>query len=496
MYVIGLDLGTSGVKSTLFDDQARAVGGAYREYDLISGGDGMYELDPAVLLQKSMEVLARSTEGMDAREVKAICVTSFGESFVCLDESDRVLANTMIYMDTRGALECDEFAGRFGAEKIFGISGQYLDPMFGAYKIRWISKNRPQLLEKTKRVLFVCDFIAYMLGAEHCCDYSLAARSALFDVREKKWWGDAVAFAGIDPSVLPKPVPGGSVTGAMSRRIAETLGMTPSVKIILGGHDQILAALGGGAGEPGDVVNGMGTVDCFTGVMDSGGMDAEALLKYNLPIVPFVRDGLYVTYAFNMSGGCIVKWFRDNLAKDVAHLPDAYRLLDAEAPADPTGLLVIPYFAGGGTPYMDGALPAVVAGLRLTANRGDLYRAFLEGETYEMKRALDCLSEAGIPVRKITTAGGGAGSSLWMQLRADIFERDVRIPLHREAGVLGSAILCHAKLGLYDGIPQAQKEMVRFQSTFTPGAENVPIYRKKYQQYQRLYKAMKGVYPC
>jgi len=494
MYVIGLDLGTSGVKSTLFDDRANAVGSTYREYDLLSDGDGVYELDPAVLLQKSLEVLAGSIKEIDAGEVKAICITSFGESFVCLDENDRVLSNTMIYMDTRGTLECAEFAEKFGAREIFGITGQYLDPMFSAYKIRWISKNKPRLLGKTKRMLFICDFIAYMLGAEHCCDYSLAARSALFDVRAKKWWDDALAFAGIHSSMLPKPVAGGSVTGTISRRMAETFGMNSSVKIILGGHDQILAAIGGGAGEPGDVVNGMGTVDCFTGVMDDGEMDEEALRKYNLPIVPFVRDDLYVTYSFNMSGGCIVKWFRDHLAKDIVHLPEAYRILDTEAPAEPTNLFVIPYFAGGGTPYMDDALPAVIAGLRLTTNRGELYRAFLEGETYEMKLGLDCLSEAGIPVKKITAAGGGTNSSLWMQLRADIFERDVHIPLHNQAGVLGSAMLCYTNLGLYDSILQAQKDMVRCQSVFIPGAENAPLYQKKYERYKQIYRAMKGVY--
>lgn len=495
MFVIGLDVGTSGVKSTLFDDKANALSSAYREYNLISGGEGMYELEPPVLLERALEVLAQSTRGFDRREVRAICITSFGESFVCLDESDRILSNTMIYMDHRGTEECSEFADKFGEREIFRKTGQFVDPMFGAYKMRWFSKHRPQVLEKTKRILFICDFIAYMLGAEHCCDYALASRTAAFDIHEKAWWGEALAFAGVHKSVLPKPVPGGSVVGTMSRKMAEKLGMSTAVKLIAGGHDQILAAIGGGACEAGDVVNGMGTVDCFTGLMDGKSVNMDTLLRYKLPVVPFfVQENQFVTYSFNMSGGCIVKWFRDNLAKDVARLPEAYRLLDEEAPKEPTALFVIPYLAGGGTPYMDTSLPAVIAGLRLNTNRGELYRGFLEGETYEMKIGLDCLSEAGIPVKKVITTGGGANSPLWMQLRADIFEQDVYIPRHNEAGVLGSAMVCYTNLGLYDSIRQAQRDMVRYASTFTPDEKNAPVYRGNYEQYKQIYRAMKGIY--
>ena len=494
MYVIGLDVGTSGVKSTVFDDSARVTGRAYREYDLITGSEGMYELDPRELLDKTLEALAQSVSNLDNKQVQAICVTSFGESFICLDKNDNVLSNTMIYMDTRGAGECEEFADRFGKRVIYEKSGQYVDPMFGAYKLRWVVKNKPEIIQKTKKLLFICDFIAYMLGADHCCEYSQAARSVLFDIHTKKWWDEAVDFAGIDRSVLPVPVPGASVAGTLSRKHAESLGMDTSVKLILGGQDQLLALIGSGAGNAGAVTNSMGTVDCFTGLMDGDKVDIDTLIKYNLPMVPYIQDGCYATYSFNMSGGCIIKWFRDHLASDIAHLPEAYRLLDKEAPGEPTKLSVIPYLAGGGTPYMNSTLPAVIAGLRLNTSRGELYKAFLEGETYEMKLALDCVSEAGIEVSRIITVGGGSASSLWMQLRADIFDQELFIPEISEAGVLGSAILCYINLGMYDSILQAQEDIVRYKHTYKPKEKNVAVYRNNYDVYKQLYSAVKGIY--
>ncbi|WP_066686579.1 FGGY-family carbohydrate kinase [Christensenella intestinihominis] len=494
MYVIGLDIGTSGVKSTVFDGKANVLGHAYREYDLICPGDGMFELDPRVLIEKAYEVLAESARVCEKKEIRAICVTSFGESFVCFDESDQILGKTMIYMDHRGTKEAEEFKTLFTEREIFCKTGDYVDPMFAVYKLRWLNKNRPEMMARVKRISFITDFVTYMLGADHICDYSLASRSGMFDFRQKEWWKPAVEFAGIDPSILPRPAPGGSVVGTLNRRAAEKLGMPGDVKLILGGHDQILAAVGSGAREEGDIANGMGTVDCLTAVMKDGSMDMDKMLRYKFPVVPYFGENQYATYAFNMSGGCTVKWFRDTLSKDIAGFPDAYGLLNEEAPAGPTGLIVLPYLAGSGTPYSDARTPAAIAGMRLNTSRGALFRSFMEGETYEMKLNIDCLEDIGISLKRIITVGGGSKSPLWMQIRADIFEQEVCLPENSEAGTLASAILCYNQIGLYDSIVQAQEDLIRYKAAFRPQQENVSAYRSNYVKYKRLYEAIKEIY--
>lgn len=495
MFVIGLDVGTSGVKSTLFDAKTNVLAHAYREYNLICDQDGQFELNPALLLQKALEVIKESTAGGAANQVRAICVTSFGESFVCMDAEGKVLSNTMIYMDKRGTQECGEFVNLCSEDEIYTTSGQFVDPMFAVCKLRWLQKNKPELLAKTKKISFITDFITHSLGAEHCCDYSLAARSGMFDIKQKKWWEVALRFAGVEVGQLPKPVPGGSVVGTLSSAVAKELGMDTAVKLIVGGHDQILAAIGSGAKKAGDIANGMGTVDCMTVVMNGDTVCKETLLKYKLPLVPFLAGENYVTYAFNMSGGCTVKWFRDVLAQDVAKQSDAYRVLDDEAARKPTGLFVIPYFAGGGTPYMDNSLPAVMAGMRLNTTRGELYRAFLEGESYEMRLSLDCLSEAGVSVRQIATVGGGAKSPLWMQIRADIFNKPIHILKNNEAGTLGSAMMCYTNIGLYSNIAEAQQACVQVTKHFEPDEKSVVEYSRHYKKYKAIYRAMKEVYP-
>ena len=493
MAVIGLDVGTTGVKSTVFDENARVIGHAYREYNLIGEREGKFELNPSELWEKALEVLKESSKGFGG-DVKAISVTSFGESFVCLDERDEPLCNTMIYMDKRGSEECAEYRAKRSEREIFSECGQFVDPMFGLYKLRWMRKHQPEILEKARRLCFIADFMTYRLGADHKCDYSLAARSAMFNVFTKKWIDSAIEFSTIDRVILPKPVPSGSVVGHMSRAMADTLGMAEGVKLIVSGHDQILAALGSGAWEPGDVANGMGTVDCITAVMRGDQLNLDALIQYNFPVVPFMDTGDYVTYAFNMSGGCAIKWFRDTVAKDLTGQKDASRFLDAEAPAEPTGIIVLPYLAGGGTPFMDGNTPGAIAGLRLGTSRGKLFRAFLEGETYEMMFNIECLKEVGIDIRKVITVGGGSNSKLWMQIRADVFDRPVYLPVNKEAGTLASAMLCYVGTGAYPSVRAAQQAMIRYEPPFVPWPEQASAYRLHYERYKKCYHLVKELF--
>ena len=492
MAVIGLDVGTTGVKSTLFADDARIIGHAYREYDMV-GGEGRYELDPRVLWASTREALAESVKDYGGT-VDAISVTSFGESFVCLDESDRVLGNTMIYIDPRGQAECEEFAATHTDAELLGICGQFIDKMFALYKLRWLRRNQPEILERTKRICFIADFMTYMLGAEHQVDYSLAARSAMFNVFDKTWIDEHVAFSTLDPAALPEPVPGGSVVGEISPRIAEELGLKGRAKLIVGGHDQILAAAGSGAWDPGDIANGMGTVDCIQAILAPDALDPEKLARFRFPLVPYLDSGNFITYPFNMSGGCVVKWFRDTLARDIADRKDAYALLNAEAPDEPTGLMVLPYFAGAGTPSMDADTPAVIAGLRLDTSRGKLFRAFLEGESYEMMVNIECMRELGMDVKRFITVGGGSRSPLWMQLRADIFDLPVQLPVITEAGTLASAMLGLVGIGRYGSVREAQQALIRFDESFAPDPKAHAQYRVYYERYNRFYETMRDFY--
>lgn len=494
MYVIGLDLGTSGVKSTVFNDKAEIICHSIKEYDLLLGEAGQFELDPNILLKRAKEALSESISNIEKSEVKAICVTSFGESFVCMNDKGEVLCNTMIYMDTRGAEESKEITDAIGLENIYAACGTDADLMFAACKLRWMSKHRKKVISEVTKISFIADFILLDLGGEHACDYSLASRSAMFDQKSKCWWKPALAMTGIDETILPKIVPSGTAVGFLNNEAAKLFGLSTDVKLIIGGQDQLMAAVGGGLKTPGDTSNGMGTVDCMTTLFHADELDMEAMREYNFQISPFPGKDLYVAYSFNISGGCILKWFRDTFCKDIMKLPEAYQLLDEETADDSGNVFVIPYLAGGGTPYYDKTTPATIVGMRMNTTRGQIFRAFLEGESYEMRRNIEYLEKAGIFISRIITVGGGAKSKIWMQIRADIFQKPLVLPQNKEAGTLASAIMCLTTLGVYDSIISAQKKLISYEKTYEPNEEKTESYNQKYTKFNEIYNAVKKLY--
>ncbi len=494
MYVIGLDIGTSGVKSTLFDDNANVISNAYSEYNLISDAPGHYEINPTELLNKSIAVIMKSTLKVKKEEVGAICFTSFGESFVCTDKNKNVLSNSMIYMDHRGEEECREFVERFTEDGVFEICMQPIESMFASYKLRWMQKHKPEVMAKTHKISFIADFVAYSLGADHVCDYSLCARSALFDVRKKLWWEEGVQFAGINSSILPKPVKSGSEAGKLSKEGAKLTGLREGTMLIIGGHDQVLAAVGSGISCEGDIANGMGTVDCITTLLSKSNIDTKIMKHYALPLIPYIDDDSYMTSAFNKSGGSIVKWFRDTMAKDLCDKPNAYAKLNSEMPLKPTSLIILPYFAGGATPEANSITPASLLGLTLNTSRGDIMRGIMEGEVFIMKRCYQCFDELKLKPGKFVIVGGGSKSDIWMQIKADVFNKVMDIPLNQEAGTLASALLCYVKLGIVSSLKEAQEKYVLTQKSFAPIKSNVEFYNKQYHKFLQANKKVTEIY--
>lgn len=493
MYVIGLDIGTTGIKSTVFDERAAVVSHAYEEYDLISEGPGMYELDPNVIREAGFRVIAQSVSGCKKSEIRAIAMSSFAESFVCLDEGGAVLCNTMMYIDTRGEQECRDFIEQGGGARAFAATGHYPAAMATCFKLKWMQTHKPDVMRRIRKIHLIADYMAHCLGAEPLCDYSLAARTNFFDIHQKTWWAEGLEFAGITADMLPQPVHSGACAGNISAAASQKTGLPTTTKIVIGGHDQAMAAVGGGMYKDGDLINGMGTVDCLTAIFSEDRISDE-FMAHNLTVVPYLDTGLYYTLAFNKSGGCVVKWFRDILAKDLKGRKDAYDVLNSEAPPWPTDLIVLPYLGTAGTPSMDSTTPGFVSGLRLNTGRGELFRAFLEGEAYEMRVNLDCLESLGIHADEIVTVGGGSNSALWMGIRADVFHRRVRIPVHKEAGTLGNAIVCYRNIGLYDTFEEAQQNIVKMEKTFEPDPGRVKKYDENFQRYLELYRKMKDVY--
>ena len=488
MFIGGLDIGTTGCKVSVYDENGNFIFNSYQEYS-VERKKGAHEIHADTIFSAVCSVIA---DAANKYEISAIGVTSFGESFVALDESDNVLLPSMLYTDPRGEDECNELCTKIGEEKLTYITGVKPHSMYSLPKIMWIKNNLPDVYAKIRRILLMEDYIVYKLCGNAVIDYSLAARTMALDIRNKCWCNEIFDAAGVDVSLMSQLASAGNVAGDIKAELASELGISNSIKIVNGSHDQVAATVGAGIFCPGEAMDGTGTVECVVPVFDHV-PESDLLYQEGYSVVPYVFDNTYVCYALSFAGGATLKWFRDNFAKHYANEKNPYALLDSEVSTEPTGLLILPHFAGAANPYMDTGSRAAILGLTLENTNADLYKALMEGVTYENMVNLEHLESFGIKPTKIFATGGGATSDIWMQIKADVLNRPVTSLVAKEVGSCGTCMLVGVGIGLYKNLEEAKQYFVKEKKTCYPDAKRAEIYHKYYNAYRKIYDAVRPI---
>ncbi|MGE4485000.1 MAG: L-fuculokinase [Oscillospiraceae bacterium] len=493
MKIAGLDIGTTGCKLTVFDGEGRYLDRAYCDYP-VTRGKSEHEVDASAIRQGVLGVIRAMSEKHP--DISGIGITSFGETFVLTDEAGEPLLHAMLYTDARGKNECAELVSKLGEREIARISGLRPHEMYSISKIMWVKSNRPDVYEKVRHIFLIADYIVFLLTGKAQIDYQLATRTMAFDIRKLTWSRAILEAAGVDAPLLSKPVPAGTAAGKIKPEVAEKTGLSPETVIVTACHDQVAAAVGSGVFDTVSAVDGAGTVECITPVFD-GIPESGAMFDGYYSIIPYVIPGKYVCYAFTYTGGALVQWCADTLAKkekDTAREKgvSVYALL--EEPRDregPTGLLVLPHFAGAATPYMDTGSKGAIIGLTAANTVSDIYLACLEGVAYEMRLNMEKLAGAGIRFGALRATGGGANSKLWMQMKADILNIPIVTLSAVDAGAAGCAMLTGIAVGCFRDLDDAARRMVRERDAFYPRKEQHEQFMKVYERYRRLYDAVR-----
>jgi len=498
MCLLGIDIGTSGCKASIIDTEGNVKGQAYREYALVTPYPGWEELDPELVWSSVKEVITRALAGFKGDKIIAASVSSFGEAAIPIDRNGNALYNGIIYIDTRGEEEASYLKEKLGYEFILGITGVSAHPMYTINKIMWLKKHMPEVYQNTWKFLLFADFILFRLGARPHTDYSLAARTMAFDVINKKWSDAILSCAGVDEDKFGEPVQAGTVVGRISKNIAEELGLPMELLLVAGGHDQPCAALGAGVIKNNTAVDGMGTTECITPAFDRP-VISDIMAGSSFACVPHVIKDMYVTYAFTFTSGSMLKWFRDNFGhtyrEEAARSGiNIYDLLIDKAGNEPSGVFVLPHFAGAATPYMDTSAKGAIVGLNINTTSEDIIKGILEGITFEMMVNLEKLSEAGVEVKEIRAVGGLAKSRTFLQLKADMMGRKVTTLKVSEAGTLGVAILAGTASGVYSSAEDAVERLVKKEEEFLPDNRLHEIYMEKFETYKRIYPAVKSIF--
>ena len=494
MSFLGLDVGTSGCKAVVFDASGQPLASASREYAVISSQPHWAELDSRQVGDACLEVIAEAASQCAHDRVQGLGISSQGEAFTLLDGQGNVLANAMVSSDSRAIGQVRVFP--FDAIRLYEKTGHTAHPIFSLYKLLWLREECPDLWSKAARILCFEDYIHHRLGLEPAISFSLAARTMLFNVTEKRWDPEILAASGIRAEQFSRPLPPGDVVGTLSGSICEKLNLAPGAIMVTGGHDQVCAALGCGAIRPGIAALGSGTVECIAAAF-SEPILTPALRDANLCTYSHAAPGLYATLAYNLSGGNVLRWFRQEwAAREVAATAgtgaDVYDLILDLMPEPPTKLMVLPYFTGSGTPHFDNHTPAAILGLRLTTGRGEVLKALLEGLCFELEANLRILGSSGIAVEEIRATGGGAKYPRWLQLKADVFNRTVRIPKVTEAGCLGAALLACAARDQRD-VESLVSRWVQLGDATVPDPDRARFYQDRFAHYEETYRCLRAL---
>jgi xylulokinase len=481
----GLDVGTTGVKAVVFDEKGKPFTEAYRAYAIQVETDGTRLLRGQEIWEKTREVFsetARKTGG----KIDAVCADSFGEAFVALDRKGELVCDPMLFTDRWGEKEYYEAEKKTTALEIAEICGLPLSPSYSLSKVLYMREQRPDIYEKIDRILFIQEFISYMLCGQHGVDYSVACRSMFFDVRNCVWSGELIGKFGLECRHYSEPLPMGTVLGTLRKDLAAEMGLSDTVKVVVGGHDQPVNAIGAGLRES-CAVNSMGTSECITPIIDSM-FPPEFIAQKNIPSEPLWEKGRFCCMAYNPSAGLLIQWFLATFT-DEKELP--FAKFDGGVPPNPTRIMIQPYLMGSGTPYMESGDRLAMTGMDYGTTKFDIYRAILEALCLDQELNLAILREQQNPVTHVIATGGGSKSRAWLEIKADVLQIPVSTLEVKEAGALGCAILCAKAAGLYGSVEEAARNMSRVKDTIQPNPRHKDFYAEKFALYRKLHDHVK-----
>lgn len=483
MKIAGLDIGTTGCKLTVFEKNGKELDKAYHDYPVKRQVDG-HEIDVSTMMEAVYAVIKKMAAQFP--DIEGIGVTSFGETFVCVDDYGNPLHNAMLYTDPRGADECKTLIEKLGEKHIAEITGLRPHEMYSISKIMWLKSNMPDVYSKTKRIHLIEDYVVWHLSHVAKIDYSLATRTMAFDINKLKWSDEVFDAAGIDSSFMSTPVPIGSCAGNIHGQAAQSTGLSQNCKIVCVSHDQVATIVGTGAFSTDIAVDGAGTVQCLTAIF-SNKPSIDKMYDGYFPIVPYLDEDKKVSYAFSYTGGSLIQWCMETFANGKTN-----EEIEKEYKSDePTGLLVLPHFAGAANPYMDIGSKGAIVGLTSATDSATIYRACMEGVAYEMRLNYEMLKEAGIEFKKLNASGGGAKSKIWMQMKADMLNLPITSMQTVDAGTVGSAMLTGITIGLFNDMDDAYSKMVHEVETFYPRQDMYNKYSEIFLKYKKLYKAIR-----
>jgi len=497
MYVMGLDVGTTACKAIIFDLEGNIKGYSSNGYDVIIKKPNWAEQDPEKVWKTIRNVVRKVIEETRLKEIKAICVSVQGDAVIPVDKKIRPLHNAILGMDYRSIRETQLCSELIGERELFNITGMRPHPITSLTKILWFKENTKDIYKEAYKFMTYADFVNSKLGTQPYIDWTMASRTMAFDLLKREWSEYILEKVLVDKDLLSTPIPSGEIIGEISPEVAEDTGLPKGCLIVSGGHDQTCAGIGAGCIREGIAVDSHGTAEVLSTTLNEPVFNDYMYESY-YPCYLHVKKDMYFTFSLNHVGGILLEWYKDNIGyfeeKEAQELGrDAYELIISKAKEGPSNLLILPHFNGSGTPWCDISSKGAILGLTLSSTRHDIAKAILDSLVYELRINMEMMRKAGIKIEEIRAVGGGAKSSIWLQIKADILGCKITTLKTREAACLGAAITAGTAIGGYSSLEEGVKIAVIPKDEYIPNPQMQQLYEERYNIYKDLYVTLKDI---
>ena len=499
--ILGIDIGTTSLKTAVFDHNGVKKAETVVEYSLITPNTTFVEAPCDIYMdsiKECMKIIAEKGT-VNTKDITSVGFSVQGETLCLLDEEGRPLKNAIVWMDNRAGDQAEELRAKFGDELCYEVTGQVsFEACWPAAKLMWVKENEPELWSKVRHVLLLEDYVIYLLTGKFVAEGSLLTSTEYWDIRTKEYWDDMLDFIGIDKAWLPEIMESGEVVGTVLPEMAEILGISPKAQICTGCLDQAAGAIGVGNVKPGIFSENIGAALAICVPTSKLYYDPNRLM----PVHYFAIKDTYMMHTFTTGGMCL-RWFRDGFCQNEIQMQadtglDSYYLMDKEADRiapGSDGLITLPHLQGSMAPDVNLNAKAVFYGATLKHKKGHFIRSIMESLGYIICRNLEAIDQMGIEIKQLRTMGGGSKSDIWNQIKADITGKTMYLTQSsQDTACLGAAILAGVATGVFEGIESASDSMVKIKKVYEPDMEKHQIYKRQYEKFKILFNSLSDLF--
>lgn len=481
-YVIGIDLGTSAVKSVLVDRKGTVVREESEEYPLYQPKPGYSEQEAEDWVEKTVLSLNKllASSGVQPEEIEGISFSGQMHGLVLVGEDGRALRRAILWNDTRTTPQCRRIEQVLG-DKLLKVARNRALEGFTLPKILWVQEHEPEILEQAALFLLPKDYVRLRLTGSAAMDYSDAAGTLLLDVGGKRWSEEIAQAFELKSSLFPTLVESFDDTGSLLPEMQTSTGLTDKTRVYAGGADNACGAIGAGILNEGQTMCSIGTSGVVLSYETRRDLDFEGKVHF---FNHSEKDAFYIM-GVTLAAGYSMQWFRETFGGGASF----EELLGGigEVALGANGLLFTPYIVGERTPHPDADIRGSFIGIDAGHKLPHFARAVMEGITFSLRESIDILRAAGKTVDKVISIGGGAKNKEWLQMQADVFGADV-VKLESEQGpAMGAAMLAAFGSGWFETLQDCAREFIRESVTYTPDIQRAETYNKLFEVYQDVY---------